>query len=68
MYLRVQESTIQLECLPWAKVPAWGVRMPEVAHQRHGSVAYEVDLKEKQRNPVFSEYYTVSLAVLLNQV
>ena len=39
IYLGVQESTIQLGCLPWAKVRAWGVRMPVVAHQRHGSVA-----------------------------
>ena len=44
MYLPVQESAIQLGCLPWAKVRAWGVRMPvsptnatEAWHARGGS-------------------------------
>ena len=49
---RVQQSPVYLGWLPWAKVRAWGVRMPAVADQRHKSVAYEVDLEQKQRNPV----------------
>ena len=49
---RAQMSSVSLGWLPWAKVRAWGMRMPAVAHQRHKSVAYEVDLEQKQRNPV----------------
>ena len=58
----------------------WSVsRGPRCAHgvcgclqsptnQRHASRPCEVNLKQKQRNPVFSKYYTVSVAVLLHQV
>ena len=38
-----QKSSVSLGCLPWAKVRAWGMRMPAVADQRHKSAAYEVD-------------------------
>ena len=41
----------------WSEGRAWGVWMPAVGDQRHTSVAYEVDLKHKQRHPV--NYYDV---------